>query len=70
VGRRSGGRPLSQRHAVHGPIPRREVCTDALDQVRREVWNAARQAGTTTVAAELKGARYALWKNPEDLTAQ
>ncbi|MDP9074205.1 MAG: ISL3 family transposase [Actinomycetota bacterium] len=43
--------------------------TDALDQVRRDVWNAARQAGIKTVAADLKGARYALWKNPEDLTA-
>jgi transposase len=44
-------------------------CTDALDEVRREVWNAARKAGMKTVAADLKGARYALWKNPEDLTA-
>ena len=44
-------------------------CTDALDEVRREVWNAARKGGMKTVAADLKGARYALWKNPEDLTA-
>lgn len=42
--------------------------TDALDQVRRQVWNAARRAGHTQLARELKGARYALWKNPEDLT--
>jgi transposase len=42
--------------------------TDALDVVRRQVWNHARQAGQKAVAAELKGARYALWKNPEDLT--
>ena len=42
--------------------------TDALDVVRRQVWNDARKAGQTAVAAELKGARYALWKNPEDLT--
>jgi transposase len=42
--------------------------TDALDQVRREVWNEARRAGQHAVASELKGARYALWKNPEDLT--
>jgi transposase len=42
--------------------------TDALDEVRREVWNAARRAGHTQLARELKGARYALWKNPEDLT--
>lgn len=43
-------------------------CPDALDEVRRDVWNEARKAGMKTVAADLKGARYALWKNPEDLT--
>jgi transposase len=42
--------------------------TDALDQVRREVWNAARKGGDAAGARELKGARFALWKNPEDLT--
>jgi transposase len=42
----------------------------ALDTVRREVWNQARAAGMKTHAAELKGCRYALWKNPEDLTAR
>ncbi len=42
--------------------------TNALDDVRREVWNDARRAGQKAVAKELKGARYALWKNPEDLT--
>jgi transposase len=42
--------------------------TKALDEVRREVWNAARKNGQNTVARELKNARYALWKNPEDLT--
>jgi transposase len=44
--------------------------TDALDQVRREVWNAARKGGQTALARELKGARSALWKNPGDLTAR
>ncbi len=43
-------------------------CTDALDEVRRDVWNAARKGGMRQLATELKGARYALWKNPEDLT--
>ena len=43
--------------------------TDALDVVRRQVWNDARQAGQTATAKDLKGARYALWKNPGDLTA-
>lgn len=42
--------------------------TDALDEVRRETWNEARRAGQRAVARELKGARFALWKNPEDLT--
>jgi transposase len=58
--------------------PRAKVCldpfhvvswaTDALDQVRRVVWNEARRSGQTSLARELKGARYALWKNPDDLT--
>ena len=42
--------------------------TDALDVVRRQVWNDARRAGQKAVARELKGARYALWRNPEDLS--
>jgi transposase len=44
--------------------------TEALDKVRRDVWNEARKAGMTEHAKELKGCRYALWKNPEDLTAR
>ncbi len=44
--------------------------TAALDEVRREVWNAARHAGQTADARALKGARFALWKNPEDLTGR
>ena len=43
--------------------------TDALDEVRREVWNEARRSGNKTLAGELKGARYALWKNPEHLSS-
>jgi transposase len=44
--------------------------TAALDEVRREVWNTARRAGQTAEARSLKGARFCLWKNPEDLTAR
>jgi transposase len=44
--------------------------TEALDEVRREVWNEARTGGMSTHAKELKGCRYALWRNPEDLTAR
>jgi transposase len=42
--------------------------TDALDVVRRFVWNLLRKIGVAGQAAALKGCRYALWKNPEDLT--
>jgi transposase len=42
--------------------------TDALDEVRRQTWNAARRSGQPALARELKGARFALWKNPEHLT--
>ena len=45
--------------------------TGALDSVRRQVWNAARGGGTgkrTDASVTLKGARWALWRNPEHLT--
>lgn len=40
----------------------------ALDLVRAEVWKSARKDGLVQEAKELKGARFALWKNPENLT--
>jgi transposase len=42
--------------------------TNALDMVRREVWNEARKSGQPQLAHGLARSRYALWKNPEDLT--
>jgi transposase len=49
--------------------------TEALDEVRRDAWNQARGAVTRRRAGRasghakaLKGARYALWKNPDNLT--
>ncbi|HEX4109090.1 MAG TPA: transposase, partial [Solirubrobacteraceae bacterium] len=45
-----------------------KLATDALDEIRREVWNQARREGHTHAARELKGARFALWKNPGKLT--
>ena len=45
-----------------------KLSTDALDEIRREVWNQARKAGEIALAKDLKGARFALWKNPERLT--
>jgi len=44
------------------------LASDALDEVRREVWNEARRAGDASGARWLKGARWALWKRPERLT--
>jgi transposase len=51
--------------------------TEALDEVRREAWNAARGAvgrrlagRSTGHAKALKHARFALWKNPENLTSR
>jgi transposase len=47
-----------------------QLATVALDKVRREVWNDARQAGDQGQARWLKGARFAVWKNPENLTSR
>lgn len=65
-------------NAVRDACPNAEICLDpfhvvkwagdALDEVRRDVWNTARQAGHTTEARALKDSRWALWKNPDDLT--
>lgn len=44
--------------------------SEALDEVRRQVWNDARRAGLAAHARELKDSRYALWKNPENLTGR
>jgi transposase len=45
-----------------------KAATDALDEIRREVWNEARKAGNRQLAQELKGARFVLWKNAANLT--
>ncbi len=42
--------------------------SDALDKVRRSVWNEARASGNKAEAKELKGARFVLWKGAEKLT--
>ena len=55
--------------------------TDALDEVRRQTWNDARRSGQTTSngrgrrdasgdARRMKNTRYALWKNPENLSSR
>ncbi len=64
--------PIAERvpHAVRCVDPFHVVmlATEALDEVRREVWNEARRQGNLELARELKGARFAVWKNPENLT--
>ena len=45
-----------------------KAATDALDEIRREVWNQARRSANKQLAKDLKGARFALWKKPEKLT--
>jgi transposase len=45
-----------------------KLATDALDEIRRDVWNQARREGHKQAAKELKGARFVLWKNPGKLT--
>lgn len=44
--------------------------SQALDVVRRWVWNTLRRLGAGGRASQLKGCRYALWKNPQDLTGR
>jgi len=66
-------------HAVRCADPFHVVrwVTDALDEVRRQAWNQARgavhqrRAGRASGHAKaLKHARFALWKNPENLTTR
>jgi transposase len=44
--------------------------TKALDEIRTQVWREARRDGQKALADTVKGARYALWKNPQDLTTR
>ena len=44
--------------------------TAALNDVRRQVWNTARRDGGDETAHALKGARWAVWHNPANLTAK
>jgi transposase len=57
---------VGDRRAGPGPPP----------DLERQTWNAARPGtspgggGQPALAGELKGARFALWKNPEHLTVR
>ena len=46
-----------------------KLATDALDAVRRQVWQSARRFPDPGIAKKYKGARWALLKNPGNLTA-
>lgn len=46
-----------------------KLANDALDDVRRQVWQSARKLSNKQIAKTYKGARWALLKNPESLTA-
>jgi transposase len=65
-------RPIGERcpnaSVCYDPFHVVKLATDALDDIRREVWNEARRAGQRQLARQLKGARFALWKNPGNLT--
>lgn len=45
-----------------------QLATKALDEVRREHWNELRAAGQADAAKQFKHDRWALLKNPDDLT--
>lgn len=65
-------------NVVRELCPNAKVCIDpfhvvswatkALDEVRRGIWNDLRRRGETDRANAMKGSRWALVKNPEDLT--
>ena len=69
---------LAFRKSVTTNAPQAEICfdpfhivqvaTDALNTVRREIWQDLRRQPDPELAKKFKGARWALLKNPEDLT--
>jgi transposase len=47
-----------------------KLATDALHAVRRQAWQSARRYPDKRIARKFKGARWALLKNPSDLTGK
>ena len=69
---RFGGRAGETHPPIGGrgaPV-RSHWASQALDVVRRWVWNLLRRMDLRGHAKQLKNCRYALWKNPEDLTVR
>lgn len=72
------GRAYPKSVAKKDHAPQAEICwdpfhvvklgTDALNVVRREHWNRLRADAPADVARRFKGARWALLRNPDDLT--
>ena len=67
-------------HCATTACPNATVCLDPfhiirwathqLDLVRRRSWNELRRTNNGRDATQLQRCRYALWKNPEDLTSR
>lgn len=67
---RFGGR-ARETHQPRGgrrALVRPHLVSEALDEVRRELWNQLRRLPDDRWAKDFKGSRWALLKNPEDLT--
>jgi hypothetical protein len=47
-----------------------KLATDALNTVRRDIWQQLRRLPDPDISKKFKGARWALMKNPEDLTTR
>lgn len=72
------GRAFLKSVTTPGHAPQALVCADpfhlvklvndALDEVRRDLWNELRRLPDPRLAKNFKGARWALLKNPEDLS--
>ena len=82
--RRRGRRPLPERGPLRGPVPRRAAGPPRPStRSAAQAWNTARRRRSTrhggpaagprsppATPRALKHARYALWKNPENLTSR
>jgi transposase len=66
---RRGTPPTATLSFVTATRTRPYWATNALDKVRRAIWNQTRRAGQQAQATELKGSRWLLLRNAQDLTA-
>ena len=66
---KSVGENAGQAVVCADPFHLVKIVGDALDEVRRDLWQELRRLPDDRWAKNLKGARWALLKNPDDLTA-